>query len=131
MTDPPGGSDGMFGKVMSLPDALMESYYTLLTDIDPKDFAASIAAKPRDAKARLARSIVAWLHGEGAAAEAEAEFVRVFHDKQAPNEMPEFSVGPGPHKLPPLLVKAGLASSNSEAIRKIKEGGGDTGRTGR
>jgi tyrosyl-tRNA synthetase len=36
--------------------------------------------------------------------------------------MPEFSVGPGPHKLAPLLVRAGLASSNSEAIRKMKEG---------
>jgi tyrosyl-tRNA synthetase len=31
-------------------------------------------------------------------------------------------MGPGPHRLPPLLVKAGLAASNSEATRKIKEG---------
>ena len=31
-------------------------------------------------------------------------------------------VGAGPHKLAPLIVQAGLASSNSEAIRKIKEG---------
>jgi tyrosyl-tRNA synthetase len=36
--------------------------------------------------------------------------------------MPEFQVGPGPHKIAPLIVQAGLAPSNSEAIRKIREG---------
>ena len=36
--------------------------------------------------------------------------------------MPEFTVGAGPHKIAPLIVQAGLASSNSDAIRKIREG---------
>jgi tyrosyl-tRNA synthetase len=122
LMDPPGGANGMFGKIMSLPDALMPSYYTLLTDLPESDFQPLIAARPRDAKIKLARHIVAWLHSPPEAEAAEAEFIRVFSKKEVPDEMPEFAVAPGPHKLAPLLVTAGLAASNSEAIRKIKEG---------
>jgi tyrosyl-tRNA synthetase len=46
----------------------------------------------------------------------------VFSEKGVPDEMPEFQVGPGPHKIAPLLVTAKLASSNSDAIRKVREG---------
>ena len=122
VTDPPAGPNGMFGKIMSLPDALMESYFTLVTDLPPEEFKPLISAKPRDAKVRLAKEVIGWLHNRASADEAEAEFVRVFQNKLAPEEMPEIAVGTGPHKLPPLIVKAGLAASNSEAIRKIKEG---------
>ena len=125
VTDPPAGQNGMFGKVMSLPDALMESYYTLLTDLPADEFRTLIQSSPRDAKVRLAKEIISWLHGAAAAGEAEAEFRRQFVDKQVPTNMPEFSVGRGPHKLAPLLVKAGLAASNGEANRKIKEGAVD------
>jgi tyrosyl-tRNA synthetase len=122
LTDPPSGPDGMFGKIMSLPDGLMESYYQLLTD-EPMDAARQrIATNPRDAKIALAKHIITALHDKEAAAAAEDAFVRQFTKKEIPDEMPEFSVGPGPHKLAPLLVRAGLASSNSEAIRKMKEG---------
>ncbi|MGA2441678.1 MAG: tyrosine--tRNA ligase, partial [Tepidisphaeraceae bacterium] len=76
---------------------------------------------PRNAKAALARTIITWLHDPAAAAAAEAQFIKTTHGG-VPDEMPEFSVEPGPLKLPPLLVQAGLASSNSEAIRKMKEG---------
>ena len=40
----------MFGKIMQLPDTLMESYYTLLTDLPPEEFSPLIQANPRDAK---------------------------------------------------------------------------------
>src|SRR3954464_11279488 len=43
VTDPPGGPNGMFGKVMKIPDTLMESYYTLLTEIPPEEFKPLIA----------------------------------------------------------------------------------------
>jgi tyrosyl-tRNA synthetase len=46
----------------------------------------------------------------------------VIVEKEMPEDMPELRLEPGPQKLVPLLVKAGLAASNSEAIRKIKEG---------
>ena len=126
VTDPPSGQSGMFGKVMSLPDALMESYYTLLTDLSPENFKPLIAQKPRDAKVALAKHVITWLHDAASAEAAEAEFNRLFgagKDKDAvPDDIPEVSVGPGPHRLAPVIVKAGLAKSNSEATQKIKEG---------
>src|SRR6185503_13084296 len=71
VTDSPSGPSGMFGKVMKLPDTLMESYFTLLTDIPAEEFKPLIAEKPRDAKVRLSRTIVEWLHGRNAADQAE------------------------------------------------------------
>src|SRR5256714_5425094 len=122
VTDPPSGSDGMFGKVMSLPDNLMEMYYTLLTDLPEAQFKDQIRTNPRDAKILLAKHIISWLHNKDDAEAAEAEFIKVFSKGQVPDDMPEFNVGPGPHKIAALIVKAGLASSNSDAIRKIREG---------
>jgi tyrosyl-tRNA synthetase len=125
VTDPPAGDNGIFGKVMSLPDDVMDSYYLLLTDIPGDDYRALIRSSPRDAKVRLAREIISWLHSPAAAEEAEAAFRRQFVEKQVPTDMPETAVGPGPHRLTVLLVKAGLATSNGEATRKVKEGAVD------
>jgi tyrosyl-tRNA synthetase len=122
VTDAPAGKDGMFGKIMSLPDALMDSYYTLLTDLPESEFKPLIATHPRDAKIKLAKYIITWLHSAADADAAEAEFIKVISHGGVPDEMPELKLGPGPHKLPPLMVQAGLVSSNSEAIRKIREG---------
>jgi tyrosyl-tRNA synthetase len=122
LTDPAGGDGGMFGKVMKLPDQLMESYYTLLTDLPDAEFKPLIASNPRDAKVKLAKHIITWLHDAAAADHAEKSFMDATHNR-IPDEMPELSLGgPGPHKLAPLMVKAGMAASNGEAIRKIKEG---------
>ena len=125
VTDPPAGEKGMFGKIMSLPDDVMDMYYLLLTDIPGEDYRALIRSSPRDAKVRLAREIISWLHSPRAAEEAEAAFRRQFVDKQVPTDLPQVSVGPGPHRLAAMLVKAGLATSNGEANRKIKEGAVD------
>jgi tyrosyl-tRNA synthetase len=97
-------------------------YYTLLTDLPESDFKEKIRTHPRDAKIALARHLITWLHNKEAADAAEAEFIKVFSKKEIPDDMPEITVGPGPHKIPALIVKAGLASSNSDAIRKIREG---------
>lgn len=122
VTDPPSGQDGMFGKIMSLPDSVMETYYTLLTDLPASEYQPLIASNPRDAKIRLAKTLITWLHSAEAADAAEAEFIKVFSQKGIPDDMPEVQVSTGAQKLAPVIVKAGLASSNSEAIRKIKEG---------
>jgi tyrosyl-tRNA synthetase len=125
VTDPPAGEKGMFGKIMSLPDDVMDSYYLLLTDTEGEDYRALIRSSPRDAKVRLAREVIGWLHSPAAAEEAEAAFRRQFVEKQVPTDMPQVQVGPGPHRLAALLVKAGLAASNGEATRKVKEGAVD------
>lgn len=119
VTDAPAD---MFGKIMSLPDGLMESYYTLLTNFPQEEYQPLIASNPRDAKVKLARQIIAWLHTPSDADAAEAAFIKQFVKKDVPDEMTEFTVGAGPHKIAPLLVTAKLAASNGEAIRKVKEG---------
>jgi tyrosyl-tRNA synthetase len=121
VTDPPSGPDGMFGKIMKLPDALLENYYTLLTDLPPEQFQPLIQSNPRNAKAALAKSIITWLHDAASADAAEAEFIKTTHGG-IPDEMAELSVSREAQKLAPLLVKAGLAASNGEAMRKMKEG---------
>lgn len=123
VTDVPSGQDSMFGKIMSLPDSIMESYYTLLTNIPPEEYRPLIASSPRDAKIKLAKTVITWLHTSADAEAAHKAFVDQFVNHAEPADMPEISIdGPGPHKLAPLLVKAGLAASNGEAMRKIKEG---------
>lgn len=119
ITDPPSGPTGMFGKVMSLPDGAMEMYYTLVTDLPPEEFKPLIAGNPRDAKVGLAKHIITRFHNAGAAAAAEQEFMRTTHGG-IPDEMPEIKLS-GASRLAPLLVQAGMVSSNSEGIRKIKE----------
>lgn len=123
VTDPPSGQESMFGKIMSLPDGLMESYYTLLTNLPADQYQGQIAASPRDAKIALAKEIISWLHSPADADAAERAFIEQFVKHAEPADMPRVGVdGPGPHKLAPLLVKAGLVASNGEAMRKIKEG---------
>jgi tyrosyl-tRNA synthetase len=88
--DPPGD---MFGRVMSIPDALLWNWYELLTD-DPL---GEIAARkkriedgvenPRDAKARLGSLIVAQFHGAGAAGRAEEDFRRAFSRGEVPDDV--------------------------------------------
>ncbi|HEX3359288.1 MAG TPA: tyrosine--tRNA ligase [Tepidisphaeraceae bacterium] len=121
VTDPPGGDNGMFGKVMRLPDLLMYSYYQLLTDFPEEQVKHEVATSARDAKVKLAKHIIAWLHSAEAADKAEQEFMRATHGG-IPEDLAEIKILRGPHKLAALLVLAKFVTSNSEGIRKIKEG---------
>lgn len=124
VTQAPSGNDSMFGKIMSIPDGLMESYYTLLTELPIENMRQRIAADPRNAKVALAKHIVTWLHSAEAAEAAVVEWDRVHAAGKSavPDNIPETSVEPGEHRVTALLVKAGLVASNGEATRKIKEG---------
>jgi tyrosyl-tRNA synthetase len=121
----------IFGKLMSISDALMWRYYELLTDLslakieELKSRAASGEIHPKQAKTDLARRIVADYHGEEAAAQAAAEFEKVFARKETPDEVREVRLpgGPRPIWVPKLLVSVGLAKSNGEARRLIEQGG--------
>lgn len=111
----------MFGKVMKLPDNVMEQYYTLVTDLPESDFKTLIWQSPRDAKVKLAKYIITWLHSAEAADQAEKDFFTATRDGGVPDNIPELKLAAGNHKLAPLMVQAGFVASNSEAIRKIKE----------
>src|SRR6266436_5134732 len=92
ITEPPGE---IFGKIMSIPDELMWSYYELVTDRTPHEIAAlkqevtGGKLHPMDAKMRLAQEVIAGFHGADAARKAAENFQRVFRDRQAPEEMQE------------------------------------------
>jgi tyrosyl-tRNA synthetase len=92
ITEPP---QEMFGKMMSIPDQLMWSYYELVTDRTEKEIAdlrsevASGKLHPMDAKMRLGEEVVSVFQGAEAGRKAAENFQRVFRDRQAPAEMRE------------------------------------------
>ena len=112
----------MFGKVMSVKDDLMETYFECCTDVAMDEAKKILKGSPRDAKARLAREIVTLYHGKDAAAKAEEAFNRVFKDKGLPEDIPEVKVKKGT-PLVDVLVSSKLVASKSEARRVIEQGG--------
>ncbi len=117
ITDAP---EEMYGKTMSIPDEAMGDYYRLLLHQAP-----SAESSPRDAKRRLARELVGWLHSPEQAREAEREFDRVFVEHQAPEQMEEARFQPGEDgmvHLPEVMARA-FGISRSEARRLIEQGG--------
>jgi tyrosyl-tRNA synthetase len=130
VTDQP---NDMFGKLMSIPDEAMPTYFELCTDLPLDEIAAikqSVAlgqTHPMDAKKRLAREIVTIYHSADAGTQAQAEFERVFSSREVPQDMPEVVLSPadleeGAIRLVKLLTQAGMAPSSSEARRLIQSG---------
>ena len=115
----------MFGKIMSIPDSIMEDYFSLLTDIEPETYRSMIEENPRDAKAYLAKEIVKFFFGKEKAVEAEEEFNRIFRQKDLPTEIPEIEINDGildekkEIELVEFLSKTGMVSSKSEGKRLI------------
>jgi tyrosyl-tRNA synthetase len=128
ITEPPGE---MFGKLMSVSDALMWRYYELLSFrrtlaelAEMRQQAERGLANPRDYKVALAMELVERFHGRIAAEDALRDFEMRFRQGVAPEEMPmvELQARDGLLPVANLLRDAGLVSSTSEAIRKIREG---------
>ncbi|HEY0673615.1 MAG TPA: tyrosine--tRNA ligase [Longimicrobiales bacterium] len=131
LTDSP---DDMFGKTMSIPDALLPEWYelaSLQTGARLDALLRGVRESPYQAKRELGRIIVRTYHGEAAAASAEAHFDRLFKEKALPDEIPEVRLAATDPRLKPtpdgiwlagLLVASGLATSNSEAARLIEQG---------
>ncbi|MFB9135940.1 tyrosine--tRNA ligase [Vibrio olivae] len=116
----------MFGKIMSISDDLMWSYYELLSFRPLEEiaqFKQEIAngKNPRDIKILLAKEIIARYHTDADADAAEQEFINRFQKGAVPDEMPEFSFDSGV-PVSNLLKEAGLCSSTSDAMRMVKQG---------
>ena len=126
ITEPPGE---MFGKIMSISDELMWTWYETLSfrplaEVEALRQDVAAGANPRDIKFELAAELVARFHGPAAAAGAREEFVRRFRRGEMPGQIDEVSlpcgaVGMG---IAHVLKQAGLASSTSEAFRLIRQG---------
>ncbi len=139
ITEPPGE---MYGKLMSIPDGISDAqghvisrfgtighYYEALLAW-PKDDVAKLEADleagrahPKEAKARLAREVVAQHHSPEAAAEAQAEFERVFAGHELPSDMPEVALASAAIDAVALIRQCGFAASNGEARRLVEQGG--------
>ena len=116
----------IFGKIMSISDELMWKYYTLCTDLTPDQIAAVRAGShPMDAKRELAKSIIRDFHDAERAEAAEAEFRRVFSERQVPADIEETTLPATaePQLLAKIITAAGLAESNKDAQRLIAQGG--------
>ena len=126
--EPPGE---MFGKLMSVSDELMWSYYELLTDMPVaesdalKAKVASGQVHPKQVKVDLARRVISDFHSTDDADAAEEEFERRFARKELPTDVAEWStiVTTEGAKLSAIIAGAGLAKSGSAATRLIEQGG--------
>ena len=119
----------MFGKVMSIPDAVMYRYYELCTDwpvskIEALRHDISNGRKhPKDAKTGLAKLIIRDFHSDRAAIDAEEEFDRIFHLGLVPDSIEEKQLEARPERvrLSKIIAQLGLASSVAEANRLIEQ----------
>ncbi len=108
----------MFGKVMSVSDALMLKYYELLTD---EDLNTVKALHPKEAKIKLAKIIITQYHGAPAAEKEAQEFDRVFSQKEIPSQM-AVSQTDGTLSIKTIMIESKIVASGNEARRLIKEG---------
>ena len=121
----------IFGKLMSISDALMWRYLELLSassseQIRAKRDAVEKGANPRDVKFEFAREIVARFHGSDAGEAAAKAFNARFRDHEAPADIPAVTVQPAGAQamgIAQVLKQAQLTASTSEASRLVEQGG--------
>ena len=132
--EPPGE---MFGKIMSVSDGLILSYFEYLTDVPQADLddmsrdLSKDSVNPMDYKKKLAWDITSQFHDPKAADAAQAQFERVVQGGDLPDEIPEVTLdflrgegvlADGEARVNRLLVATGLVSSNAEAKRMVGQG---------
>ncbi len=121
-------AEEMYGRILSMPDALIPLYMECCTDLPMTDVKAAEKAlkdgkeNPKNLKMRLAREIVTMYHSAEAAEAAETAFENVFKNKGVPEDMPEYKAKKGESLIDALLA-SGTVSSKSEARRLIEQGG--------
>lgn len=127
-------ANSMFGKVMSIPDHLIGSWFRLCTDVPEEEISAlehemgEGMLNPRDAKLRLAKEIVRLYHSMEDAVRAREYFIKTFSKRETPTdvleaEIPVTSLREGKVLLARLIADLGLAKSGAEAKRLIQQGG--------
>lgn len=118
----------IFGKLMSLSDDQIISYFEVLTDVPTNEIAEmkqdlAAGTNPMILKKRLAHTITAWLNTEEAANAAEDHFERTVQNKEMPSSIPTLSLGKIPHTALNIVVLAKPDMSKSAARRLIEQGG--------
>ena len=122
------GADDMFGKLMSVPDSAMGTYMRLVTRFNPHEIAqiekdvASGTLHPRDAKMKMAQEIVSIFYTFVEAVSAQDHFIKMFQQKEVPDEMPEYDLQSG-QTVVDVILSAGMAESKSKARQLIDQKG--------
>ncbi|MDR9502503.1 MAG: tyrosine--tRNA ligase [Desulfurivibrionaceae bacterium] len=122
-------ANDIYGKILSISDALMWRYYELLSDLGNQEIARLKAdveegrVHPKAAKMQLAREITARFYDQETAQQAEAHFETVFKKHDLPDDIPEYHCACGEETiwLPRLLAEAGLVKGTGEARRMITQ----------
>lgn len=120
VTDEP---NDMFGKVMSLPDHALPQYVHAFMERPPNVVTRSAADDPMLLKGLVARRIVAMCHGEDAADGAAEEFQRTFSRRELPSDIRQVSGLCGERWIVDLLRETGMAATNGEARRMVRQNG--------
>ncbi len=124
ITEPPRE---IYGKIMSIPDESIITYFQLCTDYTDPEIAGikkrlGGGENPKVLKDELAQAIIALYHSKADATQAAGEFERIFKSKGLPDEIPEFSIQNQQITIVELLVQSKLLPSKTEARRKLTEG---------
>lgn len=118
----------MFGRAMSIPDALIYKYFELTTNVEAvelhkiKTDLDSGTVNPSHLKRRLAKELISIYHDAGRAQAAEEEFDLIFKKKEIPEDIPVISLNKGTWIISKILLECKLVESGKEAQRQIQQG---------
>ncbi|HNM13354.1 MAG TPA: tyrosine--tRNA ligase, partial [bacterium] len=118
----------MFGRAMSIPDALIYKYFELTTNVDAAELHKiktdldSGTINPSHLKRRLAKELISIYHDDGRAQAAEEEFDLIFKKKEIPEDIPVISLNKGTWIISKLLLECKLVESGKEAQRQVQQG---------
>lgn len=115
----------MFGKTMSIPNALIVNYAELAAWLSPVEVrtlkrALAVGRNPRDVKLDVAEALVALYYGRARAARVRREFLRTFSVGELPRRTPASAIAPGSYRPLELLARLDPALSRSEARRLLR-----------
>jgi tyrosyl-tRNA synthetase len=119
----------MMKKFMQVPDARMQMYFELLTDVPLEEAKSLIASSPKEAKMKLGRLVIGQYHGAPAAEDAAGQWEREIGQGGVPTDVPEVTLpvsaldGNGMISGIGLLKSLKLCATTGEAIRLIEQGG--------
>jgi tyrosyl-tRNA synthetase len=115
----------MYSKLEKVPDAVVEDYLTLLTDLDT----AALPTSPRERQKAMALEVTATRHGRAAALQAQTDAAQLVGGGSSGTtneaEVPEAPLAglAFPLKAFKLLSELGVCASSSEGRRQIQGGG--------
>jgi tyrosyl-tRNA synthetase len=118
----------MFGKLMSVADSEIITYFEVLTDTSTEELKTLQARlesgeNPMELKKRLAFEITRWLHDETEATQAQSHFEKTVQNKELPDKIPSLQVEEKNTTMLNLVSLARPEMSKSEARRLIEQGG--------